>query len=134
MERELVGIARKTEEIGPLPDQVERQVGKAEVDFQCRRMAAPFAEALAKDQRIVSEPLEGKGRQRFIGCGPEGRVGLALQEKHRTPQNERFFTLRRGDVIRITQTEPKGDGLSLGEASEVTVLAPAGRRVPEHWE
>ena len=37
--------------------------------------------------RIVSEPLEGKGRQRFMGCGPEGRMGLALQEKHRTEAN-----------------------------------------------
>ena len=84
--------------------------------------------------RIVSEPLEGKGRQRYIGCGPEGRVGLALQEKHRTERNERFFTLRRGDVIRLTQTEPKGDGLSMNDQSEVAVVAPAGRRVPEPWE
>ena len=84
--------------------------------------------------RIVSEPLEGKGRQRYIGCGPEGRMGLALQEKHRTGGNERFFDLRRGDVIRLTQTEPKGDGLALDDRSEVAVVAPAGRRVPEPWE
>jgi len=84
--------------------------------------------------RIVSEPLEGKGRQRYIGCGPEGRVGLALQEKHRTPANERFFTLRRGDVVRVTETEPRGDGLTLNERSEVTVVAPAGRGMPEPWE
>jgi SAM-dependent methyltransferase len=80
--------------------------------------------------RIVSEPLEGKGRQRYIGCGPEGRVGLALQEKHRTERNERFFKLHRGDVIAVTHTEPKGDGLSLDDRSEVRVLAPAGRAVP----
>ncbi|HZH03088.1 MAG TPA: small ribosomal subunit Rsm22 family protein, partial [Myxococcaceae bacterium] len=61
--------------------------------------------------RIVSEPLEGKGRQRYIGCGPEGRVGLALQEKHRTPENAAFFTLKRGDVVELTETESKGDGL-----------------------
>ena len=57
--------------------------------------------------RIVSEPLEGKGRQRYIGCGPEGRVGLALQEKHRTEKNERFFNLHRGDVS-ATDTEAEG--------------------------
>jgi ribosomal protein RSM22 (predicted rRNA methylase) len=28
--------------------------------------------------RIISEPLEGKGRRRYVGCGPEGRFGLAL--------------------------------------------------------
>ena len=80
--------------------------------------------------RIVSEPLEGKGRQRYMGCGPEGRMGLALQEKHRAPHNAAFFRLQRGDIIRLTQTKPRGDGLSLDERSEVTVTAPAGRPPP----
>ncbi|HVE84427.1 MAG TPA: small ribosomal subunit Rsm22 family protein [Myxococcales bacterium] len=102
-------------------------------------VVAPKGEAWAPPPegrlfRIVSEPLEGKGRQRYIGCGPEGRIGLALQDKHRTPQNERFFTLRRGDVVRVTQTEPKGDGLALDDRSQVSVVAPAGRRLPEPWE
>jgi len=76
--------------------------------------------------RIVSEPLEGKGRQRYIGCGPEGRVGLALQQKHRTEANAAFFELRRGDIVRVTEPEPRGDGLALTERSEVSVLAHAG--------
>ncbi|HZI13861.1 MAG TPA: small ribosomal subunit Rsm22 family protein [Myxococcus sp.] len=80
--------------------------------------------------RIVSEPLEGKGRHRYIGCGAEGRVGLAMQEKHRTEKNERFLKLSRGDVIAVTETEPKGDGLALDDRSEVRVVAPAGRGVP----
>lgn len=79
--------------------------------------------------RIVSEPLEGKGRQRYIGCGPEGRIGLALQEKHRNPANEAFFALRRGDVLRLEGTEAKGDGLALGAESKVEVLARAGQRL-----
>jgi hypothetical protein len=77
--------------------------------------------------RIVSEPLEGKGRQRYIGCGPEGRVGLAMQEKHRTAANESFFSLRRGDVLSVTQTTEKGDGFALEESAEVAVVARAGR-------
>jgi SAM-dependent methyltransferase len=80
--------------------------------------------------RIVSEPLEGKGRHRYIGCGPEGRVGLAMQEKHRNEKNERFFKLRRGDVISVTETEEKGDGFAMNENSEVRVVAHAGRGVP----
>jgi hypothetical protein len=80
--------------------------------------------------RIVSEPLEGKGRHRYIGCGPEGRVGLALQEKHRTEKNERFFKLYRGDVISVTGTEPKGDGFAMDDRSEVQVVAHAGRGIP----
>jgi SAM-dependent methyltransferase len=84
--------------------------------------------------RIVSEPLEGKGRQRYMGCGPEGRMGLALQEKHRTDANAPFYRLNRGDIIRITETEPRGDGLALDDRSEVKVVSPAGKPPPEPWE
>lgn len=84
--------------------------------------------------RIVSEPLEGKGRHRYMGCGAEGRVGLAMQEKHRTDANQAFFRLQRGDVIRITDTEERGDGQALTERSTVEVVAPAGRRLPDPWE
>ncbi len=80
--------------------------------------------------RIVSEPLEGKGRQRYIGCGPEGRVGLALQQKHRTEANAAFLELRRGDVARVTEPEPRGDGLALTDRSEVSLLARAGEPAP----
>ncbi|EPX65179.1 Methyltransferase [Cystobacter fuscus DSM 2262] len=80
--------------------------------------------------RIVSESLEGKGRQRFIGCGAEGRMGLAMQDKHRTEKNERFFKLHRGDVVSVTNTEAKGDGLALDDRSEVKVVAYAGQGVP----
>src|SRR3712207_8599364 len=55
---------------------------------------------------------------RSIGCGPEGRMGLAMQEKHRTEKNERFFKLHRGDVISVTNTEAKGDGLALDDTSD----------------
>jgi hypothetical protein len=79
--------------------------------------------------RIVSEPLAGKGRLRYMGCGPDGRRGLALQEKHVTDANRRFETLRRGDVVALTGTEARGDGLALGAGSGVTVLAEAGRPV-----
>jgi SAM-dependent methyltransferase len=80
--------------------------------------------------RIVSEPLPSKGRLRYMGCGPEGRLGLSLQEKHVTEANRRFEGLLRGDVVEIAGAEPRGDGLALGEASTVRVVAPAGRPVP----
>jgi ribosomal protein RSM22 (predicted rRNA methylase) len=80
--------------------------------------------------RIVSEPLPSKGRLRYMGCGPEGRVGLSLQEKHVTDANRRFGALLRGDVVLVTGGEPRGDGVALGEASEVKVVAEAGRAVP----
>ena len=57
MKGELVGISGQTKEMRSLPDQVERDVGKAKVDLQRGRVAAPFAEPLTKDQRIVAKPL-----------------------------------------------------------------------------
>jgi hypothetical protein len=65
-----------------------------------------------------------------MGCGPEGRMGLSLQEKHVSDSNRRFASLLRGDVVRVTGDEPRGDGLALGEGSAVQVIAPAGRPVP----
>ncbi len=80
--------------------------------------------------RVVSEPLAGKGRRRYMACGPEGRLGLALQEKHVTDANRAFSHLLRGDVVEITGAEPRGDGLALGADSAVKVIAPAGKPVP----
>ncbi len=80
--------------------------------------------------RIVSEPLPSKGRLRYMGCGPEGRLGLALQEKHLSERNRLFQRLARGDVVEVTGAEPRGDGLRLGEASEVRLLAAAGEPLP----
>jgi SAM-dependent methyltransferase len=82
--------------------------------------------------RIVSEPLESKGRHRYMGCGPEGRIGLALQEKHRSPANEGFMNLNRGDIIRIGgPTEEKGDGAGLGLETTVERIAWAGQPPPK---
>lgn len=79
--------------------------------------------------RIVSEALPGKGRTRYMGCGPEGRVGLAMQEKHENEKNRLFFKVTRGDVIRVTGTEDRGDGRALSDQSTVEIIAHAGRPV-----
>jgi len=65
-----------------------------------------------------------------MGCGPDGRMGLALQEKHLAPGNRPFERLLRGDLVEVTGTEPRGDGLRLGESSLVRVLARAGQPPP----
>ncbi|MBJ6759591.1 methyltransferase domain-containing protein [Myxococcaceae bacterium JPH2] len=123
----------------PMPRVVEELAKAAGLHKEALKMSylvlAPKGESWPEPPpgrlfRIVSESLEGKGRQRYIGCGPEGRVGLAMQDKHRTEQNERFFHLQRGDVIAVTQTEAKGDGIAMGEGSEVRMVAQAGRGVP----
>jgi len=81
--------------------------------------------------RVVSEPLPSKGRLRYMGCGPEGRLGLALQEKDVTSTNRAFEHLLRGDVVEVSEVEPRGDGLRLSSDSKVRVLAGAGRPVPD---
>jgi hypothetical protein len=79
--------------------------------------------------RIVSEPLRGKGRRRYMACGPEGRMGLALQDKHVTDANRHFEALERGEVVRIEGAEAKGDGLGLGAQSSVERVAAPGEPV-----
>jgi len=99
-------------------------------------IVAPKGEAWAEPPtgrvfRIVSEALEGKGRQRFMGCGPEGRLGLALQDKHRTEGNGAFFNLQRGEIVRLGgATDDKGDGLGLNESTTIELVARAGQPIP----
>ena len=120
----------------PLLDALAREAGLHKEALKMSYLVlAPRGEAWQEPPpgrtfRIVSEPLEGKGRQRYMGCGPEGRVGLALQEKHRTPANEAFFSLRRGDVVAVEGTEPRGDGLALVEGSSVRKVTAAGQALP----
>ncbi len=126
-----------------MPQVVEELARAASLHKESLKMSylalAPKGEAWTEPPpgrlfRIVSEPLEGKGRHRYMGCGPEGRVGLALQQKHDVPENRAFFHLRRGDVISISETEEKGDGFGLSDKSTVKVVAPAGKGMPEPWE
>ncbi|ATB28311.1 small ribosomal subunit Rsm22 family protein [Melittangium boletus] len=123
----------------PMPGVVEDIARAAGLHKESLKMSylvlAPKDEAWSEPRpdrlfRVVSESLEGKGRQRYIGCGPEGRMGLAMQEKHRTEHNQRFFKLKRGEVISVTNTEPKGDGLALDDRSEVKTVAYPGQAVP----
>jgi small ribosomal subunit Rsm22 len=80
--------------------------------------------------RIVSEPLPQKGRHRFVGCGPEGRLPLVLPEKHVRDGNRAFVDLERGDVVRIERLTARGDGLRLDDESTVERVVGAGEPLP----
>ena len=128
--------AERPVEPPPLVAEIAREAGlrREAVKMSYLVLAAP-GEGWAEPPpgrvfRIVSEPLAGKGRLRYMACGPEGRMGLALQEKHVAEGNWRFARLLRGDVVEVTLAEPRGDGLRLSERSLVRVLAEAGRPVP----
>jgi len=120
----------------PLVDEIGRRAGLRKESVKMSYLVlAPKGEAWRDPNpgrifRIVSEPLPSKGRLRYMGCGPEGRMGLALQEKDVTSRNRSFEHLLRGDVVEITGVEPRGDGLRLSGESDVRVVAGAGRPVP----
>lgn len=84
--------------------------------------------------RIVSEMLESNKRLRFMGCGPEGRIGLSLMEKNMTDDNSLFLRLKRGDVVMISGAEERESGIALTEKSGISILAHAGRPLPGPWE
>lgn len=84
-----------------------------------RKKEAPQCQDDSGIFRIVSEPLASKGRQRFMGCGACGRVGLSLQTKHINEGNNRFSRLKRGDLVRIQGLQEKGDGMVLTPESRV---------------
>ncbi len=127
--------AERPVEVPPLVDEIGRRAGlRKEAVKMSYLVLAPAGEPWREPPpgrvvRIVSEPLPSKGRLRYMGCGPEGRMGLALQEKDVTPANRAFERLLRGDVIDVTEAEPRGDGLRLAATSQVRVVAAAGRPV-----
>ncbi len=127
--------AERAVEPPALVEEIGRRAGlRREAVKMSYLVLAPRGEAWAAPPsgrvfRIVSEPLPSKGRLRYMGCGPEGRMGLALQDKDATDRNRRFEGLLRGDVVVVTSLEPRGDGLRLGPDSDVHVLAAAGRPV-----
>lgn len=91
---------------------------------------APQPEEHGGRFRIVSEPLHTKGRLRYIGCGPEGRVGLSMPARHLGGGNEPFADLPRGTVVALDGVEAKGDGLALDGDSKVEVIAQVGLPLP----
>jgi len=128
--------AERPVEAPPLVAEIARAAGlrREAVKMSYLVLAAPgegwAAPPHGRVFRIVSEPLPSKGRLRYMACGPEGRLGLALQEKHVTDDNRRFERLLRGDVVEISEVEPRGDGLRLSDGSRVCVISEAGHPVP----
>ena len=128
--------AERRVELPPLVEEIGRRAGlRKEAVKMSYLVLAPRGESWPEAPagrifRIVSEPLPSKGRLRYMGCGPEGRIGLALQEKDRSEANRAFDDLARGDVVEVGGAEPRGDGLRLGRESGVRVLAAAGSPLP----
>jgi ribosomal protein RSM22 (predicted rRNA methylase) len=69
--------------------------------------------------RIVSDPIEEKGRLRLYGCGPAGRHALVRLDRERADDNRDFDRAERGDVVVISTVETAGDGLRVTGGSRV---------------
>ena len=59
--------------------------------------------------RIVSGPMPQKGKHVLFGCGPRGRHALVQRDR----DADVFIELERGDLARIEQLAPRGDGLRI---------------------
>jgi hypothetical protein len=77
--------------------------------------------------RAVSDLLPEKGRLRLFGCGPAGRHPLVRLDRHHTAANQALDDAARGDVIRVQNTIPAGDGLRIGSEATVEILPSAQR-------
>jgi len=69
--------------------------------------------------RVVGAPPPEKGKKRLWVCNDDGRVPLVRLDRHAGPQNAPFDDLRRGDRIRLHDTERRRDGLRIGPDSSV---------------
>ena len=81
--------------------------------------------------RVVSEPLLSKsGRIRYLVCGPLGRFALSAPKESPGSGVKPFYTLRRGEGIRILGARKRETGWGLEAESSVQVVErlPAARR------
>ena len=63
--------------------------------------------------RVVGVPLPEKGKKRIWVCSDAGRVAVGRLDKHASAENAPFDELCRGDLVRLTSLEQRGDGLRL---------------------
>src|SRR5690606_37898575 len=69
------------EEMRRLPDQIERDVGEAEIDLDAGRVTAPLAKPLAEDQTVVAKAkreFEQEATMRLVHRRVEGPAGADL--------------------------------------------------------
>jgi len=69
--------------------------------------------------RIVSDPMKDKGRLRFHACGPAGRLLITRLDRDRSPANQAFDELGRGERVAIEGAVEQTDGLRCGRETAV---------------
>lgn len=67
----------------------------------------PRIDDAAVGYRVVSDPLESKGKLELFGCGKPGYVRLTRLARHESPENAPFGHARRGDLLSLDSAEPR---------------------------
>jgi SAM-dependent methyltransferase len=75
--------------------------------------------------RVVGLAPPEKGKRRVWVCSDAGRVAAVRLDRDASEANAAFDELRRGDLVQLGKTEPRGDGLRLGKESKVDRASPA---------
>jgi ribosomal protein RSM22 (predicted rRNA methylase) len=70
--------------------------------------------------RIVSEPIISKGKIEFYLCGKGGRRLIVRLDKDKSPANEAFGAVKRGDIVSFVKLLDEGKRYKVGEDTVVT--------------
>ena len=69
--------------------------------------------------RIVSEPLVSKGKIEFYLCGKGGRRLVTRLDKDKSPANDLYMALKRGDIVRFEELRDEGKRYRVGKGTVV---------------
>jgi len=97
--------------------------GRSRVDFSylvVSRRGTP--DANAELFRMVSDPMKDKGRLRWFGCGPSGRLLITRLDRDQSASNQALERAARGDVVWLRRARTSPGGIRCGPDCEVELL------------
>lgn len=71
--------------------------------------------------RVVSEPLVSKGKAEYYVCGGAGRKLVTRLDKDRSPQNQAYSGLRRGDIVVFEGLQDEGKRFKVEKGTGVII-------------
>jgi SAM-dependent methyltransferase len=102
---------------------------KSSLAFSWLALGSPADTAYVPDGavRLVSERMKNKaGRERFLVCGPDGRVALSAPRTWGdAPWGPVWRRLDRGDAVCVLRPEARDSGLGLAPETQLLPLDPA---------